>query len=160
MPGLTKQERLDRKALLAEGKKRCRACGEILPIDSFYRNVGASNDPEHRTSQCKKCLEASRIERKYGLPRRDYWALLEAQDGKCAICSKAINVTEERRAHVAVALCVDHDHSTGQVRGLLCFACNRGIGQFRDDHELLRLAAHYLERQRTDVYLIEGAHYA
>lgn len=60
--------------------------------------------------------------------------MLEAQDGVCAVCA------------VAPAAQVDHDHETGRVRELLCFNCNGGLGQFRDDPEVLRRAAEYVER--------------
>lgn len=77
----------------------------------------------------------SLLKTKYGLTPKDYNALLASQGGVCAICRR-------RPAH---RLCVDHDHQTGKVRGLLCACCNGGVGQFRDDPTLLRLAADYLE---------------
>jgi hypothetical protein len=62
-----------------------------------------------------------------------------SQGGRCAICGK---VPRSRR------LAVDHDHKTGEVRGLLCasgdFGCNKGLGYFNDDPELLRRAYEYL----------------
>jgi hypothetical protein len=58
--------------------------------------------------------------------------LSEQQNGLCAICG----LPEEH---------VDHDHVTGQVRGLLCAGCNKGLGFFRDSPQLLRQAAEYLE---------------
>ncbi|SFF46060.1 Recombination endonuclease VII [Blastococcus tunisiensis] len=58
--------------------------------------------------------------------------MLRDQDGLCAIC------------RVAPAVHVDHDHETGAVRALLCFNCNGGLGQFRDDPDVLRAAADYV----------------
>jgi hypothetical protein len=60
--------------------------------------------------------------------------MLAAQGGLCAICQ------------VAPAAQVDHDHVTGAVRALLCFNCNGGLGQFKDDAAVLRAAADYVER--------------
>ena len=77
----------------------------------------------------------SRLRSNYGLSIEDYNALLAQQGGACAICRKQ---PEQR-------LCVDHCHVTKKVRRLLCRRCNLGIGYFRDDPGLLRLAAAYLE---------------
>lgn len=65
--------------------------------------------------------------------------MLAAQGGKCAICG-GTNPGGHR-------LAVDHDHTTGAVRGLLCHACNAGIGKLRDDPALLRVAADYLDKE-------------
>ena len=62
--------------------------------------------------------------------------MLAEQDGLCAIC------------RTAAAVHVDHDHETGAVRSLLCFNCNGGLGQFRDDPVVLRAAADYVEEHR------------
>ena len=78
-----------------------------------------------------------RLARKFGLSLADYEALLEAQGGLCAIC-RCPCPTGKR-------LAVDYDHETGAVRGLLCAACNRGIGMFSDDPDRLRAALTYLE---------------
>ena len=69
----------------------------------------------------------------YGLTEADYEDMVEEQDGVCLICS----CTEDR-------LVVDHDHETGKVRGLLCRACNRGIGLLQDNPMILQKAADYL----------------
>jgi hypothetical protein len=62
------------------------------------------------------------LKKKYGITDDDYDTLLASQGGRCAICSKTIG--ENGRL-----LAVDHNHITGMVRGLLCRACNLGIGQ-------------------------------
>jgi hypothetical protein len=74
--------------------------------------------------------------RKYGISEEEYDAMLRRQRGLCGICKRKPG---KRR------LCVDHDHETGQVRGLLCHKCNCGIGFYRDDPRLTRAAAAYLE---------------
>lgn len=73
---------------------------------------------------------------KYGMSMDDYAALDARQNGVCAICGQPPNGKG--------ALHVDHDHATGAIRGLLCFTCNSGLGNFHDDPELLRKAVRYL----------------
>lgn len=63
--------------------------------------------------------------------------MLEEQGGLCAICGNPLEVP-----------CVDHDHETNQVRGLLCNPCNRGLGLFKDKPETLRSAAAYIEKSK------------
>jgi hypothetical protein len=73
---------------------------------------------------------------KLGLTPKDYADIFSAQGGHCAICDS----TPDR-------LCVDHEHSSGRVRGLLCKLCNLAIGNLRDDPELAIRAAEYLRRK-------------
>lgn len=75
--------------------------------------------------------------KKYGLTVEQYNSLSESQNHVCAICQQP----EKKKS-----LAVDHNHLTGQVRALLCEACNRGLGHFRDNSELLITAASYLSR--------------
>lgn len=75
------------------------------------------------------------LRKKYGITLNEWLAMVDAADGKCEICGEAEDT-----------LCVDHDHDTGQVRGVLCRKCNRSIGQLGDTAEHLRAALRYLER--------------
>jgi len=76
----------------------------------------------------------ARRRRRYGITRERFDALFAIQKGLCAICS------------VESAGCVDHDHSTGNIRGLLCMHCNAGLGLFQDDVRILLHAANYLRK--------------
>lgn len=76
------------------------------------------------------------IRRKYGLTIEKYAALHAEQSGLCKICG---NPERQKRD-----LSVDHDHSTGEVRGLLCMRCNVGLGSFSDDPIMLERAVAYL----------------
>ena len=77
----------------------------------------------------------------YGLTVDDYGNLLTLQDHRCAIC-KAEGTAS--KGHFA-KLHVDHCHSSGKVRGLLCNGCNTGLGKFQENPEALRNAALYVE---------------
>jgi hypothetical protein len=76
----------------------------------------------------------SHLKRKYGLTLEEFAALLTSQGGGCAICGKPDPDN------------VDHDHATGRVRGILCWNCNVGVGQFEDSEDRLAAALHYLTR--------------
>jgi hypothetical protein len=76
-----------------------------------------------------------KVERKYGITTEDFDLIFTFQNGACAICDLVLE---------GAKICVDHDHDTGEVRGLLCAPCNAGIGFFKDDPERLRRAARYV----------------
>jgi len=77
------------------------------------------------------------IERIYGLSEEDYMEKIDGQRNLCAICGTKPE---------GKVLCVDHDHKTGNVRGLLCGNCNVGLGNFRDDIKIIESAIEYLKK--------------
>jgi Autographiviridae endonuclease VII len=78
--------------------------------------------------------QGGHLQRRYGISRADYAALLASQGGVCAICAKPATKT----------LCVDHCHSTGRIRGLLCRKCNFGLGCYAEDQAAMIAALAYL----------------
>ncbi len=138
--------------------KECTGCGELKPLSEFwklrngkssrcktckraYQNKWRQEHPEYGKDQwarmkARKSWRKSYLKMKYGLTGKKYEQMFNAQGGVCAICSGS----EDR------LLCVDHDHKTGKVRGLLCTQCNLMLGNSDDSPERLRLAIEYLER--------------
>lgn len=129
-----------------EGSKWCRDCGEIKPLDAFPL---AKRNADGRTCYCKPCHNKrgreSRVRvhgngreyhlrHRYGIGVADVERILAEQNGKCLICERP------DPEHV------DHDHETGKVRGILCFNCNQGLGNFRDEIRSLIRAVNYLMR--------------
>ena len=115
--------------------KACTRCKEVKPLD-------ASNFPPHNRTKsgfdswCRKCRSTYRSEISRGRFRDvisdEALKDIKATTKECVICGDT------------GPLVVDHDHVTGQVRGMLCNHCNRGLGHFRDDPLLLEFAAQYL----------------
>lgn len=142
------QTRTTRKRATAakrEGKK-CKHCGKPLDaqrttkefcgqtcIDKF--NYAA--DPEGQKARAREW----HLMNLYGRTVDDWDMLLASQGGVCAICQQPPDPHRRRFA-------VDHDHETGEVRGLLCGNCNRGIGHFNDDPDLISVAIDYVEKHR------------
>ena len=127
-----------------EGHRHCPACGETKLLDDFPRNRSARSGYGR---YCKPCHNAKgketrerlyggtreyHLRRRYGVGQKEFDELLAEQGGVCAICGSA------DPQHL------DHDHRTGWVRGILCFNCNGGLGQFRDSPERLARAITYL----------------
>ena len=80
------------------------------------------------------------LRKAYNITLDDYNKMLLDQGGKCAICGGTESHTKSGN------FCVDHDHETGQVRSLLCDWCNKALGLFSDNPELMRSAAVYIEK--------------
>lgn len=134
------------RPLEPDGYRTCPDCGRRKPASEFAASARAS-DGLH--TYCRSCNNARaygsierlhgsarnfQLRRRYGLVADEVDAMVASQGGLCAICR------EKRAEHV------DHNHSTGQVRGILCFTCNVGLGQLRDELAVLSNAALYLLR--------------
>jgi hypothetical protein len=148
-------------------EKRCPKCAQWLNVRCFSRNKRQADGLQ---SYCKPCIDSYRTERgyklsseamsrkrqrdrdaykespdkwweqnlirKYGITAEQYAEMLEGQQGLCAIC---LRPPGKKRLHV------DHCHSSGRVRGLLCDDCNLGIGKLGDDAARVTSAAAYLQ---------------
>lgn len=122
-------------------QRTCTQCGESKSSSEFPQHTrNGKTQKRYHSASCRDCKNVARRDQKlrqvYGISLEQYDAMLQGQNGGCAICG----ATPGLRSHV-----VDHDHNTGQVRGLLCESCNNGIGRFQDNPALLRQAATYLE---------------
>ena len=95
------------------------------------------------------------LQRKFRITGEDYAALLIAQGGGCAICGG--KETHTYASGKIKDLSVDHDHKTGDIRGLLCFNCNQGLGRFQDSLKVIRAAAAYLERHQPTMICEDAA---
>ena len=149
-----------------EATKKCCKCKVFKHVCEFTRDKTRHDGLNH---YCKECNNAKRKtwnsenpdirkvyasewkkknsdktsgyarKARYGLTREDYTAKLEAQGYKCECCDEPLTLGKSRNTHV------DHDHESGQVRGILCRACNLMLGHARDNPEVLLKGATYLE---------------
>ena len=123
------------------------------------RELLARRQREHREANPQlKILDADRhLWRKYGITRLEWDSMLATQDGGCAICHVPLHPGPRQRTDpVMDKVCVDHCHDTGMVRGLLCDPCNKGLGNFRDNPDLLASAIEYLTRSEDVVRTGDG----
>lgn len=112
----------------------CRKCFIDKPLEAFHGDRRTAN---RKRTTCIPCRQNQRAI--CNLSRTQYSILLVAQEYKCAICG--VDASELVRE-----LSVDHSHETHEVRGLLCQHCNIGLGNFRDDVELMNKAIDYLRQ--------------
>ena len=137
-----------KKPMVSE--KRCSTCGEIKVGTEFGIKSDTADGLAYSCKSCLRKIDKERwhkrkahqknyvLQKTYGITSDDYEKMLAEQEGKCKICGSEILDVKGR------SLAVDHCHSTGKVRGLLCSNCNLGIGSFKDDVTLLEKAIEYL----------------
>lgn len=131
---------------------RCRACTIAAGKTRLQNNPTARQkayaahkrwydaDPEFGF----KAVRSGRL-KSYGITASQLVQLYENQEGLCAICSKLMLFESPGKRAGMRNACIDHDHTTGKVRGLLCGHCNTSIGRLNDSARLCRNAAQYLE---------------
>jgi len=120
---------------------RCKCCKEEKLANEFYtkRDYGKV---VISASKCRQCQLDYQLFKTFGITRKQYNELLQSQDFSCAIC----NISEKDYAKQGYRnnFAVDHCHTTGAIRGLLCDQCNRGIGYLKDSTQILASAINYL----------------
>jgi hypothetical protein len=102
---------------------------------------------EHPKESWEKYRRAH-LKHEYGLTKEQYDEMLLAQKGVCAICKQ--EETWKYKSGRIASLSVDHCHTTGKIRGLLCRDCNQSLGKFKDDHNMLRAAYEYLSTHQIE----------
>lgn len=129
------QRKLERIRKTAEEPCREPGCPEPkLPGRFRYCATHSAESAQRESAQVVR----RKRERDYGITHREFLALLEAQGDVCAICGNGEDSRDKR------SLSVDHCHSTGQIRGLLCNRCNPMLGYARDNIAVLQAAIAYL----------------
>lgn len=143
--------------------KKCTKCDQIQPISEFYED---KRRPGKHQSRCRRCYAEygrqraqqidgaawqrqyrqvaplrvfeRKLKREFGISLSQYESLLQQKEGKCWCCGRQEPGGMSGKWHV------DHDHSTGVVRGILCHFCNTGIGLLGDTVDGVQNAIHYL----------------
>lgn len=125
---------------MADNIKVCSDCGENKPWSDYI--LMPSGKPRNK---CKSCAVKISVERNhritYGITLEQRDNLVKEQDYKCAICGK------HEQDSVKQKLCVDHCHTSGKVRGMLCSNCNVMLGQAKDNIDILISAISYLQER-------------
>jgi hypothetical protein len=112
-----------------------------------YKQKKAEYMREYRKENPEK-FRLIDVKKKFGLSSEDYSELLEESGGVCAICHKPETKLDYRTGKL-LNLSIDHNHTTGEVRGMLCMDCNRALGMFQDSSELLLNAIVYLQKYNS-----------
>jgi hypothetical protein len=123
------------KIKVGDTEKRCSCCKKHLPLPNFAKCAAAADGLQWR---CKACAREARLLCRYGIDKAELKQRIADQGGCCLICLKALNIDSK-------ATNVDHDHLTGEVRGILCQPCNAALGLFDEDTDRMRRAIAYLE---------------
>lgn len=134
-----RQRRKEKAAEIAAYKREYNARAEVQERRRETQREAWRKVPAEKKRERSRRL----LIRQYGMQPEDFDTMLITQDGKCKICG-CVLAPVGTRTHDAPA--IDHDHSIGHVRGILCGRCNTGLGQFQDRTDLLRAAINYLER--------------
>ncbi len=130
--------------------KRCSVCKSEKSISDFYKSRNELDGYNRTCTPCWKkrqkvrgaAIRNQKRVKKYGITPIQFEDMLKAQGNKCAICPATIPTTQR-------GWMVDHCHDTGVVRGIVCSLCNLMLGMAKDNPEVLRAGAAYLENMKT-----------
>lgn len=133
----------EKKPKLIITEKKCHECLKTKPVTQFFRNCQTRDGYQ---IYCKTCDQyrrnKTRLKYFYKISPEEVQQLSDYQGGKCKICHKPLVI---KSSSPRDSLQIDHDHKSKEVRGLLCGACNMGLGCFKDRLDLLETAIEYLK---------------
>ena len=146
--------------------KLCKKCNTVKSVTEFHKSKRHMNGIKNECAKCtneylrkhyiknksrynQRSQEAHYL-RKYNLKYSEYLDLCEKVNYQCEICFKSGEPAKSGRGKKSInnVLVVDHDHNTGQVRGILCQDCNRGLGLFKDNAKVLIKASEYVLKDK------------
>jgi hypothetical protein len=120
--------------------KKCTKCGIQKPLSEFYNQKLGKNGKRANCKKCANLFNNTNWEKyhykQYGISVAQKQQMIQNQNNKCALCKKELKTKYNT--------CVDHCHTTGKIRGILCRACNSALGQFNDSIQGLTKAIEYL----------------
>jgi hypothetical protein len=127
--------------------KTCSKCHQSKDLEKFHINRKSLDGRHTICAECRREYVRGRPlpardykKRRYNVDSDTFQTILDNQAGLCAICEQPLTKID-----------IDHCHTSGRVRGLLCHPCNLGLGMFQDSPELLAKAIVYIERADTGV---------
>jgi hypothetical protein len=123
----------------------CKSCGksyEHWHYASAYCSSECYNKNIYRKNKHKYLNKEYSLKKRYGLSYEEFNRMKQEQNNSCAICKKH-----------SEALCVDHCHTTGQVRKLLCKKCNMALGLLHEDEEIIKEMLEYI---KADLKKLKG----
>lgn len=142
--------------------KTCGKCRQPKSFNDFFKNAKSYDGFTYRCKPCHKKginkdkAKSNKLLNNYGITLEEYKQVSSWWDNKCAICEQ-IETIVDKRSNTPRELAVDHDHKDGTIRGVLCSKCNRGLGMFNDNKELLVKAARYLKNYEKSVLEVKYA---
>ncbi len=120
---------------------RCKKCTNEIVKERYHKDIMKSRKIGREDyKKNKKRKWSSGLKTRYGITSYEYNNLLESQNSKCGICGMDQNKLKKR-------LHVDHNHNTGEIRGLICKSCNLAIGLIKDDISILNKMIKYLVKK-------------
>jgi hypothetical protein len=122
---------------------KCGPCNRAYAKHRYANNIGGTRD-KALANNIPEIRRVQKLRRDYGITEEQVGMMLFLQECKCALCRVELTMPENRKGQKSTTMAVDHDHVTGDVRGVLCIRCNTALGGFRDDAVALRRAADYV----------------
>lgn len=129
--------------------KPCKKCGNELRLVSNRKCINCEHKRlyiRQKSADVKTQRAMHQRKWKYGITQESFDQKMKVQSGCCAICSRILDCSSRDTTP-----CVDHNHTTGKVRGLLCRPCNQAIGCLQDQPHLCQLAAVYLNKHDSQI---------
>ncbi len=138
-PRCRKCDKIGRTVKAVIKEKECTICKRLLKSNNYY---SSKLGPGGLMSHCMKCETNRRLKKTYGITLKEYDEMFDSQEGNCAICGLP---------EITRRLSVDHDHTTGEVRSLLCTQCNLVLGTVSDNQDVLTSMIKYLQKHSADI---------